>query len=97
MTDSQDSLLYYVQEYNFSKCGVYRVYVDVSPHSIPVSGEWSVPSQNGMKPEGRMGHSSVYDEETGLVYVYGGHVRSNVSHDLLVYDPVTRYWSKRTR
>ncbi|CAI8041271.1 Attractin [Geodia barretti] len=59
------------------------------------SGEWSVPVQNGMKPGGRMGHSSVYDEDSGLVYVYGGQIGDRAVDDLLVYDPVTRYWSKR--
>ena len=64
---------------------------------IPGSGEWSVPSQYGVKPSGRMGHSSVYDTETGLVYVYGGHIQSEVSDELLVYDPVAHSWSKRSR
>lgn len=50
-----------------------------------------------MKPSGRMGHSSVYDTETGLVYVYGGHTQKEVSDELLVYDPVARSWFKRSR
>ena len=65
--------------------------------SVPVSEEWSVPSQNGVRPEGRMGHSSVYDERTGLVYVFGGHLSSGPSSELLIYDPVSRCWSKRSR
>ena len=50
-----------------------------------------------MKPGVRMGHSSVYDEDSGLVYVYGGQIGDRAVDDLLVYDPVTRYWSKRER
>lgn len=50
-----------------------------------------------MKPSVRMGHSSVYDTETGLVYVYGGHTQKEVSDELLVYDPVARSWFKRSR
>ena len=45
-----------------------------------------------------MGHSSVYDEEgSGLVYVYGGQVGDRAVGELLVYDPVTHYWSRRQR
>ena len=44
-----------------------------------------------------MGHSSVYDEDSGLVYVYGGQIGDRAVDDLLVYDPVTHYWSKRER
>ena len=50
-----------------------------------------------MKPGGRMGHSSVYDEDSGLVYVYGGQIGDRAVDDLLVYDPVTHHWSKRER
>ena len=44
-----------------------------------------------------MGHSSVYDEQAGLVYVYGGHLFDGVSDELLVYDPVAHFWYRRNR
>ena len=80
---------------------MYKIRCNVAMYTcsvhVPESGEWSVPSQNGMTPGGRMGHSSVYDEQTGLVYVYGGHAHNAVSQELLIYDPLTHSWSRRNR
>ena len=55
------------------------------------------PPQHGSIPKGRMAHSSVYVQETGLIYVYGGVyfegiVREDLS-SIIAYDPVTNYWS----
>lgn len=55
------------------------------------------PPQHGSIPKGRMAHSSVYVQETGLIYVYGGiHFKGTKREDLssiIAYDPVTNYWS----
>ena len=73
-----------------------------SHNSIPMSpptvtGNWTTPSQYGFKPVGRMGHSSVYSLETGLIYVYGGREGENLLDQVLVYDPITYTWSRLTR
>ena len=60
------------------------------------TGKWSVPSQNGVPFEGRLDHSSVYDAETGLIYVFGG-MSVQESSELLTYDPVQHTWLERTR
>ena len=112
MTDSSQTLLNYVQEYDFGTslqfvcvcvwCW-YFVMVMYCVKCIGLwilcvseLGEWSVPSQNGVEPDARTGHSSVYDMQTGLVYVYGGHTLGSERRDLLVYDPVERSWSGRS-
>lgn len=44
-----------------------------------------------------MAHSSIYVQETGLIYVYGGvYFKGREREDLssiIAYDPVTSYWS----
>ena len=98
MTDLQTQLIYFVQEYNFGRSLFCTTPCLVTcPYSIPESGEWSVPVQNGVRPSGRMGHSSVYHEETGLIFVYGGQLGRGDADELLVYDPLEHHWSKRER
>ena len=47
-----------------------------------------------------MGHASVYNPETGLIYVEGGVILkpddkgTETSSQLLTYNPVTHLWSK---
>ena len=94
MSNLQRPFIFFVQEYDLGRFPFHSSPVEIS---VPESGEWSVPVQNGMQPKGRMGHSSVYDSESGMVYVYGGQLGDSVSSDLLVYDPLAHHWSKRER
>ena len=66
-------------------------------YSITDTSEWSVPPQTGFPISGRMGHASVYDAGTGLIYVEGGVVFNEddkeIASQLLVYNPMTHLWS----
>ena len=70
---------------------------------FPETSRWSAPDHSGLQPAGRMGHSSVYDPESGLVYVYGGQRwrlgssrQVDLTDELLVYDPFIHTWSQLT-
>ena len=52
---------------------------------------WSVPPQNGEIPKGRHEHTSVYLEELGVVYVYGGR-KVNVQDNLIAFNVTTYTW-----
>ena len=60
------------------------------------SGEWSAPRQKGFPVPGRMGHASVYNPDTGLIYVEGGVIQNSdglsETTQLLEYDPVLHIW-----
>ncbi len=43
--------------------------------------------------QGRAAHSSVYSEEEGLVYIYGGRGSFGLLDQLLSYHPFTRIFS----
>jgi len=67
------------------------------------TGRWSAPDHFGLQPAGRMGHSSVYSPESGLVFVCGGERwrlgssnQVDLSDELLVYDPFVHTWSRLT-
>ena len=53
---------------------------------------WSVPSQKGVNPTGRHGHTSVYLEEVGVVYVYGGRGVSDIKDTLVTFNVTTYTW-----
>lgn len=62
------------------------------------TGEWSAPPQSGFQMSGRMGHASVYDLETGLIFVEGGVILNNndmkeITTQLLAYNTVSHVWS----
>lgn len=58
------------------------------------TGEWSAPPQTGFPVSGRMGHASVYNPETGLIYVEGGVITNGeITSQLLAYNPETHFWS----
>ena len=46
-----------------------------------------------MTVSGRMGHSSVYSEETGVIYVQGGRGGRGFVQGFYSYDPVCGMWS----
>lgn len=52
---------------------------------------WSVPPQRGIVPHGRYGHTSVYSEELGAVYIYGGVLAREQFGDYLYMFNVTTY------
>ena len=65
--------------------------------NISVSGVWSVVQTNGVNVNGGYGHSSVYDENYGLIYVYGGFKaimerKGYLSDELYSYAPIGRHW-----
>ncbi|XP_077992307.1 attractin-like protein 1 [Glandiceps talaboti] len=72
-------------------------YTNVVQEFDTVSGVWSVVKTNGVNVNGGYGHSSVYDENYGLIYVYGGIKPKSratyLSDELYTYDPVLQHWS----
>ena len=62
-------------------------------HLILVNLTWLVPPQNGETPTGRHGHTSVYLEQLGVVYVYGGRkFNMDISDNLVVFNVTTYTW-----
>ena len=61
------------------------------------SKEWSIIPAKGYQVRGGFGHTSVFDEVTNLIYVYGGYVSTlstaaAISNDLYSFDPISRIW-----
>ncbi|CAL1533125.1 unnamed protein product [Lymnaea stagnalis] len=61
------------------------------------SQEWTVLKTTGSIVQGGYGHTSVYDEENGKIYVYGGYHANTLKGCVLTdklyrYDPTTREW-----
>lgn len=59
--------------------------------------EWSIVPTRGYSVRGGFGHSSVWDEVTQRIYVYGGYVSTlstsaSISDDLYSFDPIVRKW-----
>jgi hypothetical protein len=54
------------------------------------TGVWSVPSQKGQRVSSSFGHSSVYSEDTGLIYISAN---SMGNHVMVSYNPATGEWS----
>ena len=61
------------------------------------TGVWSLPAMSGATVVGRMGHSSSYDQLSGLIYVHGGALISRGGVGLLpgiiTLDPSAYSWS----
>ncbi|XP_064603271.1 LOW QUALITY PROTEIN: attractin-like protein 1 [Liolophura sinensis] len=61
------------------------------------SGGWKMVSPTGALVKGTYGHSSVYDEVSGLIYVFGGSSRETkdvkLSDQLIAYDARKKHWS----
>ncbi|XP_014667846.1 PREDICTED: attractin-like protein 1 [Priapulus caudatus] len=63
------------------------------------SREWRLVETSGGKPRGTYGHTSVFDERTGYIYVHGG-IAATTGGDsqgflvdqLLRYEPATEQW-----
>ncbi|CAC5410801.1 Attractin,Attractin-like protein 1 [Mytilus coruscus] len=63
---------------------------------------WIVPRTFGSVVEGGFGHSSVYDPQSKLIYVYGGYHAGDTSSDqlsdkLYSFDISTRFWKTLPR
>ena len=61
------------------------------------SSTWNVPKTDGAIVKGGYGHSSVYDEMRGLMYIHAGYLSGSLSNyhlsdSLYSYDPHRRYW-----
>lgn len=71
------------------------IILDIFPFAV--TGEWSLPLQYGFEVSGRMGHTSSYNRDEGLVYVYGGNIRGStggmILDELLTFDPACYVWS----
>ena len=68
-----------------------------APPPLAGTGKWSVHGAQGALLKGSYGHSSVWDADSGLVYVYGGHLSDNIatyslSNLLHSLDPETMKW-----
>ena len=64
---------------------------------FPGSQEWSIIPAKGYQVRGGFGHTSVFDDVTNLIYVYGGYVSTlstaaAISNDLYSFDPISRIW-----
>lgn len=84
----------YVQEYDIGKCNMCRALgVGVMVCVSAVTGEWSLaPPHDNVA--GRTGHTSVYSQDTGLIYVYGGrNTHRSFLSQLDSYDPICRVWT----
>jgi hypothetical protein len=60
--------------------------------------EWSIVPTSGYPVRGGFGHSSVWDEITNRIYVYGGYVSTastaaGLSNDLYSFDPIVKKWT----
>ncbi|XP_065882352.1 attractin-like protein 1 [Dysidea avara] len=53
---------------------------------------WSIPLQKGTVPNGRHGHTSVYSEELGAVYIYGGTLLGRFRDYLYMFNVTTYTW-----
>jgi len=53
---------------------------------------WSIPLQKGITPTGRHGHTSIYLEELGVVYVFGGRKDSDIKDSLVTFNVTTYTW-----
>ena len=63
--------------------------------------EWSIPPTTGYPVRGGFGHSSVRDDITNRIYVYGGYVSkastaAEITNDIYSLDPITKNWMKHT-
>ena len=71
-----------------------------SPSLSPLSSEtnsWQVPETTGAIVQGGYGHSSVFDEASGLLYVHGGYKalpanKYGLVDELYRYQVHTRTW-----
>ncbi len=60
------------------------------------TGVWSLPRERGIRVGGRLGHSSVYDPLSGLIYVHGGAFQTTtvgLYTQALALDTATYSWS----
>ena len=60
--------------------------------------EWSIVPTSGYPVRGGFGHSSVWDEITNRIYVFGGYVSTastaaGLSNDLYSFDPIVKKWT----
>ena len=60
--------------------------------------EWSIVPASGYPVKGGFGHSSVWDEITNRIYVFGGYVSTastaaGLSSDLYSFDPIVKKWT----
>ena len=67
------------------------------PFTFTANDSWIVPRTHGTVVEGGFGHSSVYDPQSKLIYVYGGYHAGDTSSDqlsdkLYSFDITTRFW-----
>jgi hypothetical protein len=64
--------------------------------------EWSIVPAIGYPVRGGFGHTSVWDDITNLIYVYGGYVSiaataASLSNDLYSYDPIIKKWTLHSK
>ena len=60
--------------------------------------EWSIVPASGYPVRGGFGHTSVFDEITNRIYVYGGYVSTastaaGLSNDLYSFDHIVKKWT----
>ena len=64
---------------------------------VTVSGTWSVVNTTGAVVKGSYGHSSVYDDQNGVILVHGGYHSMSAATYLLTdalyeFNPNTSAW-----
>eukprot|EP00094_Tigriopus_californicus_P013495 TCALIF_13053-PA protein Name:"Similar to tag-53 Putative protein tag-53 (Caenorhabditis elegans)" AED:0.08 eAED:0.08 QI:208/1/1/1/0.92/1/14/654/1185 len=65
------------------------------------SNEWSIVPTSGFPVRGGFGHSSVWDEITNKIYVYGGFVSNLapsavITNELFSFDPILKTWTRHS-
>ncbi|XP_070539699.1 attractin-like protein 1 isoform X2 [Ptychodera flava] len=63
-----------------------------------VTGQWSIVNTTGVNVNGAYAHSSVYDQDNRMIYVYGGYKAISrqsyfLSDELYTYTPDKKHWS----
>ncbi len=76
-------------------------YLDTVQQYHFTSKEWSILETSGYPVRGGFGHTSVWDDITNRIYVYGGYVSTastaaQITNDIYSFDPMQAKWQRHT-
>ena len=76
-------------------------YLDTVQEYHLINKEWSIPPTYGYPVRGGFGHSSVWDDITNRIYVYGGYVSTAstaavITNSIYSLDPITKHWKRHS-
>ncbi|MEE6526033.1 hypothetical protein FKM82_026413, partial [Ascaphus truei] len=80
----------------FGHCPLYGYISNIQQYNIETNN-WEILQTNGALVQGGYGHSSVYDEKTGSIYIHGGYKaftanKYRIADDLYKYEVETHMW-----